>query len=302
MEGAVAKFEGDAARREAVATQVGHGAIGEAEEDGAQHLEVVGVDSERGLAADRLGQRAAGGDRRETAPEGELTQPVRAAPERRRKDGERHVLEHAHGGEAESGETLLGDRADAVQGADRQLAQAAADVGFAELADARRFVETGRDLGKQLRGPDADRAGEAVFGVHPLLDAAGDRARRAEQAAAAGDVEVRLVDRRHLDLVGEAAQQIDEAVVHNAVGREVGHQERALRAEPLGLADRHGRAHAAGARLVRAGGDDAATATRPADDDGQAAQLGAPRLLDRGEEGVHVDVEDGPVRYEHTFV
>ena len=31
-----------------------------------------------------------------------------------------------------------------------------------------------------------------------------------------------------------------------------------------------------------------------ADDDGQAAQLGTARLLDGGEEGVHVDVEDGP--------
>ena len=70
-------------------------------------------------------------DRREAAPEGELAQAVRAAPERRREDGERHVLEHADGGEAEGGEALCGDRPDAVEVADRQVAQPAADVGLA---------------------------------------------------------------------------------------------------------------------------------------------------------------------------
>ena len=100
----------------------------------------------------------------------------------------------------------------------------------------------------------------------------------------------------------DAPEQLDERVMHGGVGLHVDRQEDGVRAEPLGLDDGHGRAHAEGARLVGAGGDDPARAPAPADDDRQAAQLGAPRLLDRGEEGVHVDVEDGTAGGEHMFV
>ena len=43
--------------------------------------------------------------------------------------------------------------------------------------------------------------------------------------------------------------------------------------------------------------------SRPAADDHRPApQRRVARLLDRREEGVHVDVEDGGLAYEHTFV
>ena len=263
---------------------------------------VVDVVVEGDLAADRLGQRPLAAHRREAAPQGELAQPVRAAAERRREQRERHVLQHADGGEAEGGEPLLGDRADAADLAHGQVAQAAVDVGGGELADAGRLVQAGGQLGQQLGGPDADGAGDGVRVVDLLLDAVGDGARRAEQPPAAGDVQVGLVDGRHLDEVGVLPQQLDQRAVDGEVGLHVDRQEHPVRAEPLGLRDGQRAVHAVDARLVGAGRDHSPPPALAADDDRQAAQLGAARLLHGGEEGVHVEVEDGSAGYEHMFV
>ena len=176
------------------------------------------------------------------------------------------------------------------------------DVGVGELADTGRLVEAGGQLGQQFRGPDADGAGDAVGVVDLLLRAQGDGARRPEQPPAAGDVQISLVDGGHLDEIGVLAEQLDEVAVHGHVGLHVDGEEHAPRAEALGLEDGHGAVHAEGARLVRTRGDDTAAAVLAADDHRQAAQLGAPRLLDRSEEGVHIEVQDCPVGYEHTFV
>ncbi len=232
----------------------------------AQQLEVVDVVVEGDLAADRLGQRPLAAHRREAAPEGELAQPVGASAEGRGKQREGHVLQHADGSEAEGGQPLLGDRPDAADLADGQVAQAAVHVGVGELADAGRLVEAGGQLGQQFGGPDADGASDAVRVVHLLLDAQGDGARRAEQPPAAGDVEVGLIDGGDLDEVGVPPQQLDDAAVHSEIGLHVDRQEHPPRAEPLGLEDGHGAVDAEDARLVGAGGDHAAAAALAADD------------------------------------
>ena len=64
-------------------------------------------------------------------------------------------------------------------------------------------------------------------------------------------------------------------------------------AAPHGLGQGHRRVDAERPRLVARGGHDAPTARIAADDDGLATQLGAVALLDRGEERVEIDVEDG---------
>ena len=166
------------------------------------------------------------------------------------------------------------------------------DVGGGELADAGGFVHAGGQLGQQLGGPDADGAGDGVRVVDLLLDAVSDGARRAEQPPAAGDVEVGLVDGRHLDEVGVLLQQLDQRPVDGEVGLHVDRQEHPVRAEPLGLRDGQRAVHPVGARLVGTGRDHAPPPALAADDDRQAAQLGSARLLHRGEEGVHVEVED----------
>ena len=125
------------------------------------------------------------------------------------------------------------------------------------------------------------------------LDLAGDLLRRAEEPAAAGHVEEGLVDRDRLDQVGEAPVDGEQLLLDRLVGGHVDGQEDALGAAPQGLRHGHRRAHAAGARLIRGGADDAAALGPAADDDRPPPQLGAARLLHRGEEGVHVDQQDG---------
>ena len=74
------------------------------------------------------------------------------------------------------------------------------------------------------------------------------------------------------------------------------HEDR-VRAQRARGPQRHRRADAEHARLVRRGADDAAI-VRPAaaDDDRLAAQRRVVALLDRGEERVEVDVQDRPAR------
>ena len=215
---------------------------------------------------------------------------------------ERHVLQHADGGEAEGGEPLLGDGADAADLSHRQITQTAVHVGGSELADAGRFVEVGGQFGEQLGGSDADGAGDRVRVVDLLLDAVGDGPRRAEEPPAAGDVEEGLVDGRHLDEVRVVPQELDQRAVDGEIGLHVHRQEHPVRAEPLGLCDGQRAVDAVDARLVGAGRDHAPPPALAADDDRQTAQLGAARLLHRGEEGVHVEVEDCSAWYEHMFV
>ncbi len=161
-----------------------------------------------------------------------------------------------------------------------------------ELADAGRLVEAGSQLGQQLGGPDTDGAGDAVCVVHLLLDTVGDGARRAEQPPAAGDVQVRLVDGRHLHEVRVLPEQLDERAVDGEVRLHVDRQELGVRAQPLGLPDGQRAVHSVLARLVGAGRDHPPPPALAADDDRPAAQFGAARLLHRGEEGVHVEMED----------
>ena len=167
------------------------------------------------------------------------------------------------------------------------------NVCLRELADAGRLVDGGGEFGEQFGGTDADGAGDVFGAQHGLLDAAGDGLRRAEQAAAAGDVQKSLIDRHDLDLVRVVLKERHQPVVDGGVGPEVWWQEDRLRAEPRRLPHRHGRAHPAGARLIGRRGDDAAAARLTADHHREAAKLWTLDLLDRREEGVHIYVEDG---------
>jgi hypothetical protein len=66
--------------------------------------------------------------------------------------------------------------------------------------------------------------------------------------------------------------------------------------EPAGLAEGHRGVDAESARLVARGADDAAIAgPAPTDDDRLAEELRAIALLDRREERVEIDVQDGPL-------
>jgi hypothetical protein len=125
----------------------------------------------------------------------------------------------------------------------------------------------------------------------PSADLLGDLGGRCDAFEVLGHVEIGLVERQRLDqrrVLGEDGADllrdlpIDvEAVLH----------EDQLGAFALGGDGRHRRAHAEFARLITRSRHDAAR-LRPADRDRLAAQLGMVTLFDRGEEGVHVDMDD----------
>jgi hypothetical protein len=250
VEGAVAHLEGDCARREAPGAQARHGGVGEREQRRAQELGVVDVFGERHLVAERLGRRVPGAHRGAAAARGEPLEAVGALAEGGRQHGEGDVLQGAHRGQPQRAQTLLGDRADAPDLADRQLAQAAVDVVVGQLTDAAGLVEAGGDLGQQLGGADAERAGETVLVADQLLQAAGDRLRRSEEAPAAGHIEERLVDGDRLDQVGEAPVELLQVAMRGGVGGHVDRQVHPLGTEALRPRDGHRRAHPARPRLV----------------------------------------------------
>ena len=175
-------------------------------------------------------------------------------------------------------------------------------VDLAEHAEAARFAEIGGELSEQSVGADADAAGKAVLAIDALLDTASDRLRRTEETTAAGDVQECLVDGDGLNGVGELPVERQQTLADGSIGSHVDRQEDRLRTEALCLRDRHGRAHPAGARLVRAGGDHATLGHLAADYDGTSPQLRPPHLLHGSKESVHVDMEECRRRYEHMFV
>ena len=118
-----------------------------------------------------------------------------------------------------------------------------------------------------------------------------DRLAVAEERAAAGDVEERLVDREAFDERRVAVEDVEDLRAHLVVAAARRRHDDRLRAAAERLGHRHRRAAAEHARLVRRRGDDAAP-RRAADEHGLAAQRGIVVLLDGREEGVHVDVED----------
>ena len=148
------------------------------------------------------------------------------------------------------------------------------------------------ELGDELGRRHPDRAGQALL----LGRSAGGSARRSARAgrAAAGR---RPTSRNASSLdsgstSGVTSRKIamtarDAARDRRAVDR----QEHRVRAQPPGARGRHRAAHAVLPRLV-AGGAHHAARTRAADHHRLAAQLGPLAHLDRGEERVHVDVQD----------
>ena len=76
-----------------------------------------------------------------------------------------------------------------------------------------------RELGDELGGRDADRAGQLQLRGDPAADLRGDRPRPAEQPDRAGDVEERLVQRQRLDEGRDVAQDRHDLLGGLLVGR-----------------------------------------------------------------------------------
>ena len=106
------------------------------------------------------------------------------------------------------------------------------------------------------------------------------------------DVEEGLVDRDALDIGRVVSEDLERLRGHLFVEFHVGTDEDRVGTLLIGGAGGHRGMDAELARLVGAGGDDAALVGSGSDDDGLAAPLGMVQKLDGREERVHIDMED----------
>src|SRR5690606_28160316 len=154
-----------------------------------------------------------------------------------------------------------------------------------------RLALLGGELGDELAGGHAHRAGDAVALPYLRPDHGGDLRGRAQPAPGTADVEERLVGGDRLDHRGDRVEDLHHALGDLGVLPVTGRDDRRLRAEPPRPAHRHGRVDAERPGLIGGAEHHAAPGGR-ADDHRAAVQLGPFEQLDAGEEGVHVDVED----------
>ena len=149
-------------------------------------------------------------------------------------------------------------------------------------------------LGQELAGGHADGGGQAGLGPDAGPDGRPDLPAVAEEARPAGDVEERLVEGDRLDDRREGGEDPVHRGALGLVDVETRREDDGLGAQPAGPAHGHGRVDAEAAGLV-GGGRHHAPGPGAADENGPAGEGGIVEDLDRGVEGVEVDVEDGPI-------
>ena len=115
--------------------------------------------------------------------------------------------------------------------------------------------------------------------------------RHAVQPLGAGQIEEGLVDRQRLDQRRQREHHLADLAADPRIFFHVGPDHSGVRAQPQRLEHRHGRSHPEGAGDVAGRGDDAALAA--ADDHRLGGKRRIVALLDRGVEGVAIDMGDG---------
>ena len=148
-----------------------------------------------------------------------------------------------------------------------------------------------RQLRHQLVPGHPDRRGQPELAGDARPDQRGHLRRGAEQQGGPAHVEERLVQGQRLDQGGDVQEDLAESVRVRTVGLEVGRDEHGVRAQPAGPDARHGRVEPAGPGQV-GGGHDHAARRRAADHHRPAGERRILQHLDRGVEGIQVDVED----------
>jgi hypothetical protein len=296
---AVADFDLDGEGSEAVPIEGGGDVMGHLFECGAEGGAVVGVLAEGVLGADAFAfftevQGAI------VLAEGALFEAVSERADHGHQV-ERGVLEVGDGFEAFGFEGLGGDGADAVDGADGEGAEKGDAVRIPNEGEAIGFLEVATEFGEEFVGGDADAGGELALGADAGFDGFGDGQDGGEGGIAigrggggseGGEVEVGFIDRDLFDEGGELLEQEHDLGGFGAIGVHARADEDALGAEPAGGAGGHGGADLEAAGFVASGADDAALVGWGADDEGFATILGLIPLLDGGEEGIHIDMED----------
>jgi hypothetical protein len=200
-----------------------------------------------------------------------------------------------HGADALGVEADLGAGADAGKVAQFEVGDGAGELRGQQADEAVGLLHVAGDLGEVAVGGHADGAAEGFADVvaDGLLDFEGDGAGAGRLLLAAEELADHLVDGGG---VGDGAAAVDglrDFVGILGVDAVVAFDEDDFGADALGLADLGAGLDAEGLGLV-AGGDAAGGVGVGGDDgEGAVAEFGVELLLDRGEEGVEVDVEEG---------
>jgi len=236
-------------------------------------------------------RRAVGLDGVVVNSEGEFVEAHTVAAEALLEGGEVERADVADGADIDFGEAAGGDFAyarDALHGKRREEVR---DICGLDDEEAVGLSPVGRDFGEKLVGSYACGGGEVLFGADLLTNGLRDFRRGRQVGFVLRDVEVGFVEGEGFDEVGVAEEDFADAARDGAIAGEVGRDEDGVGTEALCLDGGHGGADAEFAGFVRGCADDGALAA-PCDDDGLAAKLRIITLLDRGVEGVHVDVND----------
>ena len=144
-----------------------------------------------------------------------------------------------------------------------------------------------RHLRQHLRPRDADRDRQADPLSSPAPECLRDLRRRARDPLEAADVEERLLERQALHQRRRLLEQVEERPARLRVGVEARRHRDQVGTEPARAASAHAAVDPVGPRLVARGHHHPST-----DDSRPAAQSRVVSLLDRGEEGVGIGVED----------
>ena len=281
---------------EAVLAHPGADLLGLAGQQALHQLAVGEVGVVGALDADRL-RLALGDDGSGVLRAGELPQAVALGlAEQPDELVLADLLELGDGVDAGPPQPLGGRRADA--GDDRDLHRPQQVELGARRHDRHPvgLVELAGDLGEELRRGDADGRGEPAGDlVHPARAARSPTSVTVATSRSGSPAAARSTKASSSESGStsgrEVAQHLHHLLARLAVGVEPAAQERRVRAAGPCLAARHRRADAERPGLVGRRGHDAAAAGA-ADDDRLAAQRRLVALLDGGEEGVQVEVED----------
>ena len=197
----------------------------------------------------------------------------------------------AAGLDPQPGHFLRPLRAHAVEPADRQFGDEGRALSGPDHAESVGFVLIAGDLGEEFVVAHPSACGEPGLGADFLADQLGDARRAADAELVLGHVEIGFVEAQRFDQVGMVAEDRADLLADLAIDVEAALAEDQVGTQPLGGDRGHGAAHAEPARFVTGGSDHAAPAGSP-HGNGFPAQLGIVALLDAGEKGIHVDMDD----------
>ena len=257
-----------------------------------EHLLLGGdVVAEGLLAPDRL-THALGLHRAVVDAARELQVKIGALVKTRAQDLKVVLQQIASGANAELVHFALGNFADAPEFADGEFGGELGSAFGGDDGYAIGLLAIGGDFGEEFIVGDAGGGGELEFAADARAYFFCHKSGRAAAERAGTDVEVGFVERHGFDDAGVVGKDGADAPRDFSIGFHTRPHYQGLRAQAQGGARGHRRAHAVRSSFVAGGGDDAALVGSTADDDRLTAQAGVVALLDRGEEGVHVDVDD----------